>query len=204
MSRDSQEMLALDDDMSSWSSAFDPVTPPLEAPENKRKTKKKKKSGKKKRDKRDNEGRSRKKKKQKRASSSDSSATGALEGVQQTLRQNLSGNDTPEQEDEASATLPPSFGRWVFQAFWEVTEEAQPPYPLPKRRVAAKMLVRAGLRCKCHFALIAECPLSRQRAARVPAYSVAACHTITCFMLIVRNFRTTTARPQASRFASQN
>ena len=37
----------------------------------------------------------------------------------------------------------------------------------PPRRVCAKMLVRAGLRCSCHFRLVASCP-SRQPAMPEP------------------------------------
>ena len=50
MSAESVERIDWDDDMSSWSSAFDPVPPPPESPKKKQKTRKKKTKKKKKKE----------------------------------------------------------------------------------------------------------------------------------------------------------
>ena len=52
MSAESVERIDWDDDMSSWSSAFDPLLPPPESPKRKQKTRKKKAKKKKKKSRR--------------------------------------------------------------------------------------------------------------------------------------------------------
>ena len=170
MSCESQGALEFDDAMSSWSSAFDPITSPPKSPENRPKTKKKKKkkSAKKKRDTRHKM----RKKEKKKPRGASSSAAGTADVAQHEAPRGHSSSGAPEMECEKmeceTPTPPsPSLGRWVFQAFWEPAGDTQLPEPLPKRRAAAKMLVRAGLRCKCHFALIAELsPLATESSAR--------------------------------------
>ena len=163
MSCESQEALEFDDAMSSWSSAFDPITSPPKSPENRPKSKKKKKKSAKK--KRDTQHKMRKKEKKKPRGVS-SSAVGPSDGTQHKVPRRRSGPDTPEMECEkmeceTPAPPSPSLGRWVFQAFWEPAGDTQLPEPPPKRRAAAKMLVRAGLRCKC-----SHCRLSPLASAR--------------------------------------
>ena len=165
MSCESPEALDFDDAMSSRSSAFDPMPSPPESPESRPKRKKKKrKSVKKKRDAR--HAKRKKEKKPPRGASSRAVETAHL--AQPEAPQGPSGSGAQEMECEASTSLPPNLGRWVFQAFWEPVGDVQLPKPPPKRRAAAKMLVRAGLRCTCHFALIADCPLSRPNQVRDP------------------------------------
>ena len=165
MSCDSQEALDFDDAMSSWGSAFDPMPSPPESPESRSKRKKKKrKSVKKKRDAR--HAKRKKEKKPPRGASPRAVETAHFEQPEAPRGQSDSG--AQELACAVSTPLPPNLGRWVFQAFWEPVGDAQLPQPPPKRRAAAKMLVRAGLRCKCHFALLADCPLSRQNQVRDP------------------------------------
>ncbi|OLP75148.1 hypothetical protein AK812_SmicGene45102 [Symbiodinium microadriaticum] len=154
--------------MSSWSSAFDPITSPLQSPESRPKTKKKKKKSAKK--KRDTRHKTRKKEK-KRPRGATSSAAGTADKTQHAASRGHASSGAPEMrgdgmEHEPPAPPSPSLGRWVFQAFWEPARGTQLPEPPPKRRAVAKMLVRAGLRCQCHFALVADCPFSRQASVR--------------------------------------
>ena len=170
MSCESQEALEFDDAMSSWSSAFDPITSPPQSPENRPKGKmKKKKSAKKKRDTRHKM----RKKEKKKPRGASSSAAGPAGGAQHTAPRGRSGPATPEMECEkmecnARHLLPLRLA--LAGGFFRLSGSPQGTHScqsrLPSGRAAAKMLVRAGLRCKCHFALIADCPLSRQNQVR--------------------------------------
>ena len=52
---------------------------------------------------------------------------------------------------------PDDGGRFVWEAYWQ--PGSSPPLRPPSRgRAVAKMLIRAGLRCHCHFKLRHECP----------------------------------------------
>ena len=73
MSAESVERIDWDDDMSSWSSAFDPLPPPPESPKRKQKTRKKK--TKKKKKKKQEKDRAKKARKKRQRTSSDESAS---------------------------------------------------------------------------------------------------------------------------------
>jgi len=164
MSCDNQgeiEFDEFDDDMSSWSSAFDPIVPRSKSPDKKLKSKqKKKKSSKKKR-----------KKEKKQLGGESSSAAGPVKRAQNVPHRDSASSEAlptahEQQEPATPAPSSPSLGSWVYQAFWEPTRGLPLPRPLPKGRAAAKMLVRAGFRCQCHFLRLAACPFSRQRQVR--------------------------------------
>ena len=149
MSCDNQgeiEFDEFDDDMSSWSSAFDPIVPDPKPPDKKLKSKrKKKKSSKKKR-----------KKEKKQIGGESSSTAGPVKKAQKVPHEGSAGSEAlpmahDRQEPATPAPSSPSLGSWVYQAFWEPTRGLPLPRPLPKGRAAAKMLVRAGFRCQCHF-----------------------------------------------------
>ena len=139
--------------MSSWSSAFDPLPPPPETPESTRK--KKKKVKKKKKAKKEPKVKSRKRRRRRRRSSSDEEPVPTRD--EQVLRATAREQQVPETTAaSSSSTRPEDQGRWVFQAFWEPATLGAAPLKPSSGRAAAKMLVRAGLRCRCHFAL--HCP----------------------------------------------
>ncbi|CAE7407332.1 unnamed protein product [Symbiodinium sp. CCMP2592] len=162
MSANSEEVFERDEDMSSWSSAFAPVSKPADSPKSKRKKHKKRKKVKKRhsttqeRRRCDKEETKKRKKKERKSASVPEDADNQAE---QLPSSSYTARDPQEQEGSAHEGLPANLGRWVFHASWEPTEEGDQPEAPPKRspgRAAAKMLVRAGLRCKCHFAL--DCP----------------------------------------------
>ena len=153
MSDDIAEGIAWDDDMSSWSSAFDPLPPPPETPESARK--KRRKVRKKKKARKEPKVKSRKRRRRRRRSSSDEEPVSTRD--EQMPRETA--REQPVLETTAafpSSTRPEDQGRWVFQAFWEPANLGAAPSKPGSGRAAAKMLVRAGLRCRCHFAL--QCP----------------------------------------------
>ena len=153
MSADGAEGIAWDDDMSSWSSAFDPLPPPPETPESTRK--KRKKVKKKKKAKTEPKVKSRKRRRRRRRSSSDEEPVPTRD--EQVPRATAREQQVPETTAASpSSTRPEDQGRWVFQAFWEPAKLGAAPSKPSSGKAAAKMLVRAGLRCRCHFAL--HCP----------------------------------------------
>ena len=155
MSAESVERIDWDDDMSSWSSAFDPLPPPPESPKRKQKTRKKK--TKKKKKKKQEKDRAKKARKKRQRTSSDELAS--QHGAEQMPQASSSRDQAPELEAAAPSTPPEDQGRWIFQAVWEPSNSSYPQVPRPGQRTgkaAAKMLVRAGLRCRCYYAL--RCP----------------------------------------------
>ncbi|CAE7549575.1 unnamed protein product [Symbiodinium sp. CCMP2592] len=163
MSANSEEVFERDEDMSSWSSAFAPVSKPADSSKSKRKKHKKRKKVKKRhsttqeRRRCDKEETKKRKKKERKSASVPEDADNRAE---QLPSSSYTARDPQEQEGSAHEGLPANLGRWVFHASWEPTEEGDQPEAPPKRspgRAAAKMLVRAGLRCKCHFALDCQC-----------------------------------------------
>ncbi|CAE7255146.1 unnamed protein product [Symbiodinium sp. CCMP2592] len=143
MSANSEEVFERDEDMSSWSSAFAPVKKRHSTTQERRRC--------------DKEETKKRKKKERKSASVPEDADNRAE---QLPSSSYTARDPQEQEGSAHEGLPANLGRWVFHASWEPTEEGDQPEAPPKRspgRAAAKMLVRAGLRCKCHFALDCQC-----------------------------------------------
>ena len=122
---------------------------PREYKEEKKKVKKKKKA------KKEPKVKSRKRRRRRRRSSSDEEPVSTRD--EQMPRETAREQQVPETTAAfPSSTRPEDQGRWVFQAFWEPANLGAAPSKPSSGRAAAKMLVRAGLRCRCHFAL--QCP----------------------------------------------
>ena len=122
---------------------------PRECKEEKKKVKKKKKAN------REPKVKSRKRRRRRRRSSSDEEPVPTRD--EQMPRTTAREQQVPETTAaSSSSTRPEDQGRWVFQAFWEPAKLGATPSKPSSGKAAAKMLVRAGLRCRCHFAL--HCP----------------------------------------------
>ena len=145
-----------DSDLSSWSSAFDPIPAPPQKSKKKKKVKKPKKK----------KSKSKKKPKTRARNIYESSDSAEL------LATGCSGDIEPSSACVAEPTCPGSqqattsspgraspdiedTGEYVFIGVW------QPSAPQPRlhrTRACAKLLVRSGLRCSCHFRHVSFCP----------------------------------------------
>ena len=160
-----------DSDLCSWSSAFDPE-PVLPSKSSKKKKKKDKKTKKKKKTK------SRKKSKKKETElfmSEDSdeilaaSRVGSLEQEQGNSGNGASAFAESSHPAERAPADIEDMGEYVFLAVWQPTA---PPPRLNRTRACAKLLVRSGLRCPCHFRHVNSCP---NRATSSPAPQILLC-----------------------------
>ena len=153
-----------DSDLSSWSSAFAP-TPVLPAKSTQKKKKDKKTKKKKK---------TKSKKKSKNADSAEILAAGHVGSPEQS---NLGNGESAFMEslqpaDSSPGGAPPDIedmGEFVFLAVWQPTA---PPPRSNRTRACAKLLVRSGLRCSCHFRHVSLCP---NRATSSPAPQLSMC-----------------------------
>ena len=159
-----------DSDLCSWSSAFDPE--PVLPSKSSKKKKKDKKTKKKKKTK------SRKKPKKKETElfmSEDSdeilaaSRVGSLEQEQSNSGNGASALAESLHPAERAPADIEDMGEYVFLAVWQPTA---PPPRLNRTRACAKLLVRSGLRCPCHFRHVNSCP---NRATSSPAPQILLC-----------------------------
>ena len=157
-----------DSDLCSWSSAFDPK--PVRPSKSSQKKKKDKKTKKKKKTK----SRQKSKKKETELFMSEDSDEILAAGRVGSLEQSNSGNGASalaESLQPAERALPDieDMGEYVFLAVWQPTA---PPPRLNRTRACAKLLVRSGLRCPCHFRHVNSCP---NRATSSPAPQLLLC-----------------------------
>ena len=140
MSAESVARTDWDDDMSSCSSAFDPVPPPPESPKKRQKTRKKK--TKKKKKKKQEKDRAKKARKKRQRTSSDELAS--QHGAEQMPQASSSRDQPPELEAAAPSTPPEDQGRWIFQAVWEPSNSSYPQVPRPGQRTGKAAAKNAG------------------------------------------------------------
>ena len=161
-----------DSDLCSWSSAFDP-TPVLPA----KSTQKKKKDKKTKKKKKTNSKKKSKKKDRELSVSADSAESLAAGHVGSPEQSNLGNGESTFTESLQAADSSPGralsdiedMGEYVFLAVWQPTA---PPPRSNRTRACAKLLVRSGLRCSCHFRHVNSCP---NRATSSPAPQLSMC-----------------------------
>ena len=159
-------------DLCSWSSAFDP-TPVLPS----KPTQKKKKDKKTKRKKKTKSKKKSKKKDTELSVSADSDEILAAGRVGSPEQSNLGNGASAFTESLQPADSSPGralpdiedIGEYVFLAVWQ---PAAPPPRLNRTRACAKLLVRSGLRCSCHFRHVNSCP---NRATSSPAPQLSMC-----------------------------
>ena len=147
-----------DSDLSSWSSAFAPTpAPPTKSTKKKKKVKKTKKKKK-------TKSKKKSKKKDRELSVSLDSAEILATGSVGSPEQGDLGNgasaftESPRPADSSPAralTNIEDMGEFVFLAVWQPTA---PPPRSSRTRACAKLLVRSGLRCSCHFRHVSSCP----------------------------------------------
>ncbi|CAE7837218.1 pol [Symbiodinium sp. CCMP2592] len=145
-----EEVLETEAEMSSWSSAFDFLDEPAQT--NRQNKKKKKKDG------RDRRARKKPSKKtgKKLVRSSDSAEIAEFDIQQQASSSNEPATNIVPMAESGMQTAPEELqtsGEFTFVAVWR---PGPPPPRIGKTRAVAKMLVRAGLRCPCHY--VRECP----------------------------------------------
>ena len=161
-----------DSDLSSWSSAFAP-TPVLPA----KSTQKKKKDKKTKKKKKTKSKKKSKKKDRELSVSADSAEILAAGRVGSPEHSNLGNGESAFTESLQPADSSPGralpdiedMGEYVFLAVWQPTA---PPPRSNRTRACAKLLVRSGLRCSCHFRHVNSCP---NRATSSPAPQLSMC-----------------------------
>jgi len=161
-----------DSDGSSWSSAFDPL--PVPPPKSTKKKRKHKKSKKKKKTKMKKKS---KRKDREPPGSSDSAEILAAGQVGSPEQSNLGNSGLAFAESLQPTDASPGralpdiedMGEYVFLAVWQPTA---PPPRLNRTRACAKLLVRSGLRCSCHFRHVNSCP---NRATSSPAPQLPVC-----------------------------
>ena len=162
-----------DSDLSSWSSgsAFAP-TPVLPA-----KSTQKKKKDKKTKKKKKTRSKKKSKKKDRELFMSEDSAEISAAGRFGSPEQSNSGNgesaftESLQPADSSPGGALPDIedmGEFVFLAVWQPTA---PPPRSNRTRACAKLLVRSGLRCSCHFRHVSSCP-NRATSSPVPQLSM--------------------------------
>ena len=165
-------VLDLLDDSSSWHSAFDPPCPDLGGPEKVDGNKKRKRS----RAPRvplcsssDEVERHRTKKRKKRAKKPKKSRKRRSACRHEVVSSAADSIEDPQDatRGESSAATMLDQGDNIFDFLYTVRQESRSVRPPPfKSTACAKVLVRSGLRCPCHFLLVSQCPT--RRAAHQP------------------------------------